>query len=139
MHELVRHAAEARRQAYAPYSGYKVGACVMGSNGRLYMGCNVENISYGLTICAERSAITAMVLAGCVEILEVAVVTRDGGTPCGACLQVIAEFAFKIEHVKVHCATEDGEMQTYDLKELLPHGFTSTEVRQNGTDARQSE
>lgn len=122
---------EASSNAYAPYSGYCVGACVLGANGRLYSACNVENVSYGLTLCAERLAIGRMVSAGCQEVLEVAVATRDGGTPCGACLQTLSEFAVDRRHVSVHCADECGEVVTYRLSDLLPHGFDSNEVRQN--------
>lgn len=114
--KLLDFAEKARENAYAPYSNYKVGAAVLGADGQVYTGCNVENASYGLSICAERSAIFAMVNAGCTKALEIAVVTEDGGTPCGACRQVLFEFAEG--DIEVHC----GEMN-YRLSELLPHGF----------------
>lgn len=139
MHEIVRHAAEARRNAYAPYSGYAVGACVLGANGKLYRGCNVENASYGLTVCAERSAVVQMVGDGCKELLEVAVVTRDGATPCGMCLQTLAEFAIELNHVTVHCASAEGTVTTYQLHELLPHGFALGEFYDNAEETGESE
>jgi cytidine deaminase len=139
MQEIVRHAAEARLNAYAPYSGYLVGACVLAANGRLYAACNVENVSYGLTLCAERLAVGRMVAAGCQELLEIAIVTRDGGTPCGACLQTLAEFAIDRQHVPVHCVNDACEGVTFTLSELLPHGFASAEVRQNRPRPEESE
>src|SRR5688572_21159302 len=105
---LVNAAMEARERAYAPYSGYKVGAAVRDGEGRIHAGCNVENISYGLTICAERSALSRMVAGGGTQITEVAVVTADGGAPCGACRQVLLEFAPQASEVTVHVANADG-------------------------------
>jgi cytidine deaminase len=90
--ELIRAAQEVRQNAYAPYSNYSVGAAVRTIDGRVFVGCNVENASFGLTVCAERNAIFAAVAAGAREIVAVAVVTGDGGSPCGACRQVLAEF-----------------------------------------------
>ncbi len=90
--ELVSAARAAREKAYAPYSRYQVGAAVQTVEGRVFTGCNIENASYGLSICAERTAIFAAVAAGAREITAVALVTADGGTPCGACRQVLAEF-----------------------------------------------
>lgn len=139
MHELARHALEARKRAYAPYSGYAVGACVLGGNGKLYTGCNIENVSYGVTLCAERVALGQMVSDGCRELLEIAVATADGGTPCGMCLQMMAEFALEMSHVSVHCVTALGHVQTHALRDLLPFGFSSSEVRQNDPEPGESE
>ena len=118
--ELVNAARASRTRAYAPYSNYAVGAAILGSDGKIYTGCNVENASYGLTICAERNAIASMVAAGCTTIESVAVSTKDGGTPCGACRQVLAEFAQA--NVKVACAS-DSDVQHFTVAELLPSSF----------------
>ncbi len=109
-------------QAYAPYSKYQVGAAILGADGKIYSGCNVENESYGLSICAERSAISAMVDAGCRQICEVVVLTTNGGTPCGMCRQVMFEFS-KNETVLVSCLNEAGISRTFTVEELLPHAF----------------
>lgn len=119
---LVTSAREARRTAYAPYSGYAVGAAVWSEDGRLFTGVNVENASYGLSICAERVAVFRAVSEGARRIQAVAVVTRDGGAPCGACRQVLAEFAD--EDTLVWCASdESAEIREYRLGDLLPSAF----------------
>jgi cytidine deaminase len=92
MQELVARALASRGRAYAPYSKYRVGAAVLTDAG-LFGGCNIENASYGLCNCAERTAIFSAVAAGATKVLAVAVATDDGGSPCGACRQVLAEFA----------------------------------------------
>lgn len=125
--DLCARAATARERAYAPYSGYLVGAAVEWSNGEVTLGCNVENLSYGATICAERTAIVSGVgQFGSGRIAQIAVVTKDGGTPCGMCLQVISEFAGP--DAKVHCCNLEGGIHTYNFRDLLPHGFASGEV-----------
>jgi cytidine deaminase len=93
--ELVEAASLARSRAYAPYSQYQVGAAVLSSSGRIFAGCNVENASYGLALCAERGAIAAMVAAGERELTAVLVITAgpEPGTPCGLCRQTMSEFA----------------------------------------------
>ena len=93
---LIEAAQTVRTNAYAPYSVYPVGAAVLGSDGAIYTGCNVENISFGLTMCAERVAIGAMIAAGCRKVTEVAIATRDGGSPCGMCRQTLAEFTSQV-------------------------------------------
>ena len=123
MDELIAAAATARGLAYAPYSNYKVGAAVRSADGRVWTGANMENVSYGLSLCAERSAIAKMVNDGITDLAALAVVTRDGGTPCGMCLQTMLEFAADPSNVKVTCATEGGERQEFLLDELIPHGF----------------
>lgn len=125
---LIEQARKSRANAYAPYSVYHVGAAVLGANGRVYTGCNVENLSYGLTVCAERNAVAAMIADGCREISAVAVVTRDGGTPCGACRQVLREFAPKPDEVQVICVGDEGRVD-YNLAELFPAGFSSESVK----------
>lgn len=127
MKELVEAALQARELAYAPYSGYMVGAAVR-SGDRIWTGCNIENVVYGETICAERTAIFKMVSEGVRDLAEIAVATKDGGSPCGACLQVISEFVADPE-ILVHLVDGSGEVQTYLFEELLPHSFRSKEVR----------
>lgn len=123
MEELVATARRVRANAYAPYSVYQVGAAVLGSDGNVYTGVNVENASFGLTICAERSAVANMVTAGCREIKSVAVATKDGGTPCGMCLQTLLQFSPRPAEVDVACVNEAGETKRYTLADLLPFGF----------------
>lgn len=125
--EAIRIAQSARAKAYCPYSGYSVGACVAfrsGADKILKGGCNVENASYGLSICAERNAVFSAISSHCVPEIELVVVaTKDGGTPCGACLQVIVEFA--APGCSVVCVDEHSNARHYELSELLPHAFTS--------------
>jgi cytidine deaminase len=90
--DVITAAVAGRERAYAPYSGYRVGAGVLTDVG-VFSGCNVENASYGLCNCAERTAVFSAVAAGARKVLAVAVATEDGGSPCGACRQVLAEFA----------------------------------------------
>jgi cytidine deaminase len=123
--ELERAARDVRERAYAPYSRYPVGAALLGEDGRVYVGTNVENVSFGLTVCAERSAVSAMVAEGGRRALAVVVVTRDGGTPCGMCRQVLAEFAVDAATFAVETVSEAGERRQYRLTELLPHGFST--------------
>lgn len=125
MNDLVQSAIKARSNAYAPYSVYDVGAAVLGSDGQVYTGCNVENVSYGLTVCAERTAIVKMVSEGCRQIEAVAVATKDGGTPCGQCLQTMLEFTNDPSRLKVTCVAGNGSQKVFSLAELLPHGFRS--------------
>jgi cytidine deaminase len=126
--DLVGHALVARETAYAPYSGYPVGAALLDRDGRLWTGCNVENVSFGLTMCAERVAIGKMVSAGSTRLSAVAVATRDGGTPCGACLQVLSEFVEPGAEVPVLTVSEHGDVERRLLSDLLPHGFRSRDV-----------
>ncbi len=119
---LLAAAREARHHAYAPYSGYAVGAAVRCEDGRIFAGANVENASYGLTICAERAAVFRAVNEGARRIEAIAVVTRDGGTPCGACRQVLSEFADG--DAVIWCASdEDVAVEEYRLADLLPFAF----------------
>lgn len=120
---LIQAARVARQNAYAPYSGYAVGAAVRTDDGRVFAGCNVENASYGLSVCAERVAAFNAVLAGAPRIVAVAVCTPDGGTPCGACRQTLLEFAADPETCIVWVVKPDEIVQRYTLAELIPHGF----------------
>jgi cytidine deaminase len=117
---LIDAAREARANAHAPYSHYRVGAAVEGASGRVFAGCNVENASYGLTMCAERVAICTAVAAGETAILALAVVTEDGATPCGACRQMLLEFGVE---ARVYVARGDGSYRTTSLNALLPEAF----------------
>ena len=120
--ELVAAAASVRKMAHAPYSGYAVGAAVLTSDGQIFSGCNVENASYGLSVCAERHAIAAAVAAGCTNFIGIAVVTSSTppAAPCGACRQVLAEFG----DFPVILAGLDGKSQTTFVRDLLPDAFT---------------
>jgi cytidine deaminase len=121
--ELLAAARQAREKAYAPYSNFPVGAAVLGSDGRIYSGCNVENSSLGLTCCAERTAIFTMVAAGVREIREILVIgdTEELLSPCGACRQVIAEFA--APQVVVHMGNRKGSCRDATVSELIPFIF----------------
>ena len=118
---LVDLATEARGNAYAPYSGFLVGAAVLGNSGKMYAGCNVENASYGLTICAERVAIGNAVCAGERKLTAIAIVSHspEPVPPCGACLQVIAEFG----NPTIVSTTLDGQRQLWRLSDLMPSCF----------------
>jgi len=118
--ELIQAAIEARNQAYAPYSNYAVGAALLAENGRFYTGCNVENVSYGLTICAERTAVVKMVSDGVHKIEAIVVSTENAGSPCGACRQVLVEFA---GDVPVWLVDVDGNGRETTLHTLLPDHF----------------
>ena len=120
---LVQAARAVRAHAYAPYSGYAVGAAVLTDDGRMFAGCNVENASYGLSVCAERVAVFSAIAAGARRLVAAAVCTPDGGTPCGACRQVLLEFAKSPESFIVWVVSPDRVIARYTLAELLPHGF----------------
>ncbi|MGJ8643740.1 MAG: cytidine deaminase [Luteolibacter sp.] len=119
--ELIDIAWKAREQAYAPYSEFQVGAALLAEDGQVFVGCNVENISYGLTNCAERVAIGAAVASGCRGFEKVVVVadTKEPVSPCGACRQVLAEFGVK----SIVLANREGSVG-FTLEELLPRAST---------------
>ena len=125
--ELIAKASEARQHAYAPYSHYAVGAALLGKSGTVYLGSNVENASYGHTICAERTAVVKAVSEGETEFEAIAVVTRNGGSPCGACRQVLVEFA---PELVVYIADQAGAYRTTTLRELLPDSFTPAHLEE---------
>lgn len=123
---LIEAAQHVRERAYAPYSGYSVGSAICDDLGQIHVGCNVENISYGGCICAERSAAVRMIAEGGRRVNEIAVATIDGGTPCGICLQFLAEFTNG--DCEVHMVDGTGAVTTLRFAELLPHGFISEAV-----------
>jgi cytidine deaminase len=121
--DLTRHAREASLRAYAPYSNFPVGAAVLTPDGKIFAGANVENASYGLSICAERNAIFHAVAQGAKAICAVAVYTptRTTTPPCGACRQVMAEFGTDV--LVICCSDAANAGQRYRLAELLPMAF----------------
>jgi cytidine deaminase len=129
---LLARARELRANAYAPYSGFHVGAVVLTASGRRFEGVNVENVSYRLTTCAEQTALAAMCAAGAVEEVVVVAVAGDGPTPCtpcGACRQTIAEFGAA---AVVHATGTGGAVLTAPISELLPAAFTPERLRERG-------
>jgi len=118
---LIDQAWAVRERAYAPYSNFKVGAALIAEDGRVFTGCNVENLSYGLTICAERVAMGAAVAAGVTRFAGVAVVADTGVpiSPCGACRQVLSEFGVPL----VVLANRES-VETFTMEELLPRAAT---------------
>lgn len=123
MKKLVMAALEARKKAYAPYSKFKVGAALEAANGRVYTGCNVENSSYGLTVCAERVALFKAVSDGVKKFKRIAIVadTKKPCPPCGICRQALYEFAPNIEVVM---ANVKGKRKVVRLSSLLAHPFS---------------
>jgi len=121
-------AVQVRARAYAPYSKFSVGAALLGDDGRIFTGCNVENASYGLCVCAERNAVFAAVAAGVRTFHAIAIVSsaQEPVTPCGACRQVLAEFAPSFE---VRCYGNDGTEKQYTTASLLPHAFSDEALR----------
>lgn len=119
--ELIQKANQARSRAYAPYSNYQVGAALLTKKGQIFIGVNVENAAYPDSICAERSAVFSAVSAGERDFEAIAVATRNGGTPCGSCRQVLSEFGLDI----VVLLTDENEnlLQEKTVRELLPGAF----------------
>lgn len=119
---LAKRAWVARKNAYAPYSKFAVGAALLGESGHIFTGCNVENVSFGLTICAERVAMSTAVQAGCRKFAGIAVVaeTEEPVMPCGACRQFLAEFE---PSLLVYCMGTEGVHTTCSLSTLLPAPF----------------
>ncbi len=119
---LLKMAKEAHQRAYAPYSQFRVGAAVQTETGEIFSGCNIENASYGLTVCAERVAIWKAISEGFDRFSVIAIVTNGARPvpPCGACCQVLAEFN---PEIKIISATLDGKQIAWKLSELFPHSF----------------
>lgn len=120
--QLIDAALDAQKRAYCPYSKFPVGAAIRTASGKIYQGCNVENASFGLTNCAERVAAGAAVAAGDRDFVAIAVVSRGGASPCGACRQFLAEFAPKLRIVMVDSSQKDHGFQA-TLDQLLPSRF----------------
>ena len=126
---LVAAALAARERAYAPYSRYGVGAAVLCRDGAVIPGCNVENASYPATICAERVALSAAVAQGRRDFVALAVATRDGGSPCGVCRQVMAELG---PAMAVYISDEQGRFRQTTVAELLPDQFHAASLTPPG-------
>ena len=125
--ELLKSASQARQWAYVPYSDYAVGAALLTASGRIYDGVNIENAAYPVTICAERVAIFKAVSNGERDFQAIAVVTRNGGMPCGSCRQVMAEFS---PDMAVFVADEmETVVSETTLSDLLPGAFRSDSLK----------
>ena len=124
--ELLRVANSAAESAYAPYSDFHVGAALLTESGDVFAGCNVENATFGATVCAERNAIAAAVLAADTNLQALVVICPADRpvAPCGICRQVLAEFA---DDLPILLATPDGQRELVNLTELLPHRFGSSD------------
>jgi cytidine deaminase len=121
-HQLIDTAIAMRGRAHAPYSHFRVGAAVLAASGRIFGGCNVENASYGLTLCAERVALVSAVAGGETEFVAMAVATSGGASPCGACRQFAAEFRGDLP-VLIVDADHPDQVREANLAELLPDQF----------------
>ncbi len=123
---LIQLAEEARQRAYAPYSKYRVGAALLGAEGTVFTGCNVENATYGATICAERTAVVKAVSEGVHEFEAIVIATVNGGSPCGICRQVLYEFSPDLTVIMTDAegrVTHEGS-----LRDLLPQGFSPADL-----------
>lgn len=126
---MLTKAKKALPNAYAPYSNFKVAACLRGSDNGLFVGVNVENCSYGLTLCAESSAIAHMITAGEQKILDLVLLAHNNElcTPCGACRQRLYEFS--TPETRIHLCNQENILQTLSIDELLPFAFRLTETQ----------
>ncbi|NOZ49677.1 MAG: cytidine deaminase [Chloroflexi bacterium] len=122
---LVRRAMQARSKAYAPYSRYAVGAAVLTMAGDIFDGCNIENATYSATVCAERVAIFKAISEGQRHLAAIAVVTENGGSPCGICRQVMREFA---PDMVVLIADAEGSYRRSTVAQLLPDSFAPEDL-----------
>lgn len=124
--DLIKKANKVRLKAYAPYSNYQVGAALLTTSGKIFTGANVENAAYGVTMCAERSAVFSAVSAGERDFVAIAVATHNGGSPCGSCRQVLSEFGLDIDVLQVD---DQGKLiQQNTLRDLLPGAFQSKDL-----------
>ena len=128
--ELTEAASQARAAAYAPYSSYQVGAALLSGDGRIFAGCNVENASYGLALCAERSAVAQLIAAGQRSIAALVVVTAgpEPGPPCGLCRQTLSEFATDLP-IGLAVAGDEAPRVIKNLRELFPDPFRGDLVK----------
>lgn len=124
--QLINLANEARRRAYAPYSNYAVGAALRTKTGRVYTGVNIENAAYPATMCAERVAVFKAISDGEREFEVIALVTDNGGSPCGSCRQVLAEFG--LDAIVLIADGKEKLIQKMTVAELLPGAFTSEKL-----------
>lgn len=124
--DLVERAKQARQWAYVPYSHYPVGAALLTASGKLYDGVNIENAAYPTTICAERVAVFKAVSEGERDFVAIAVVTEDGGSPCGSCRQVMSEFGLGLHVILANAAGEI--VSECSLADLLPRAFNSSSL-----------
>jgi len=125
--KLIKEAEKARKKAYTPYSKFKVGAAVLCDDGKIFSGCNIENASFGLSICAERVAFFKAISEGSTEIKAIAVIgnTNKPCSPCGACRQVISEFG---EDIPLIMTNLKGDVRIKKIKELLPEAFGKNDL-----------
>lgn len=124
--DLIKKANQVRLKAYAPYSNYQVGAALLTKSGNFFIGANVENAAYGVTMCAERSAVFSAISAGERDFVAIAVATHNGGSPCGSCRQVLSEFGLDIDVLQVD---DQGKLiQQNTLRDLLPGAFQSKDL-----------
>lgn len=124
---LIQKAVDAWHGAYAPYSGYSVGAAVLTESGKIFDGVNIENAVYPLTVCGERVAIFKAVSEGEKSFAAIAVVTKNGGTPCGSCRQVMAEFG--LDTIVLIADTTGKLHNSYTVAELLPNSFGEADIK----------
>ena len=124
--ELLQEAKLISENTYSPYSKFPVGACVLYESGKKYLGCNVENVSYGLTLCAERNAISTAIASGeTSKIKAIAIYSpkQNKCMPCGACRQWLSEFALENDETKVILEDEENKLLIFSLEEIFPSGF----------------
>ncbi len=126
--ELIKEAKKARERAYAPYSKFKVGAAILTKSRKIFTGVNIENSSYGASVCAERVAVFNAINSGDPEIVEIAVVTdkKEPAMPCGICRQVLKEFS---KNLKIYAANLEGRVIETTLDEILPMAFTKKDLK----------
>ena len=133
---LMEQARAAMQRAYAPYSGFWVGAALLGQSGTVYLGCNVENAAYGPSNCAERTAVFKAVREGERQFSAIAIAGGPGGRitaacpPCGVCRQVLREFCG--DAFPIYLCGADGSVQTYTLSQLLPESFSGSNLSESG-------
>ena len=125
---LINKAIEASKKAYSPYSKFNVGACLLTASGKIYTGANIENSSYGATICAERNAINSAVFDGEREFVAIAIMSNsnDYTFPCGICRQVMCEFS---KDMQIIVAKNQDDYKVFTALELLPHCFTKEDIK----------
>ncbi|WP_066495369.1 cytidine deaminase [Abyssisolibacter fermentans] len=124
---LIKKSIEAKKNAYVPYSGFRVGSALMTKDGKIYTGCNIECASYSPTICAERTVISKAVSEGDREFVAIAICGDSGYTyPCGVCRQVIREFS---KDIKIVIVKSENEYKEYSISDLLPHSFGPEDLK----------